>query len=123
MMAMLALAIADDTISNQSRREDIIDGLFELPRTCYFVLCIFCNFFSVKGFFWIFVKVPLVGNFMCWILKGQGKVVSMSAWPLRISHFWVEMSRLTCRAPAEFQCDFPKWPMPNTKRIHVFLLF
>ncbi|KMT18775.1 hypothetical protein BVRB_2g028910 isoform B [Beta vulgaris subsp. vulgaris] len=32
VMAMLALAIADDTISNQSRREDIIDGLFELPR-------------------------------------------------------------------------------------------
>ncbi|KAL2927042.1 Glutamine--fructose-6-phosphate aminotransferase [isomerizing] 2 [Bienertia sinuspersici] len=31
VMAMLALAIADDTISNQGRREAIIDGLFELP--------------------------------------------------------------------------------------------
>jgi len=30
-MAMLALAIADDTISNQPRREAIIDGLFDLP--------------------------------------------------------------------------------------------
>jgi len=30
-MAMLALAIADDTISNQARREAIIDGLFDLP--------------------------------------------------------------------------------------------
>ncbi|XP_021865119.2 glutamine--fructose-6-phosphate aminotransferase [isomerizing] 1 isoform X2 [Spinacia oleracea] len=31
VMAMLALAIGDDTISNQGRREAIIDGLFELP--------------------------------------------------------------------------------------------
>ncbi|XP_057524388.1 glutamine--fructose-6-phosphate aminotransferase [isomerizing] 1 isoform X1 [Amaranthus tricolor] len=31
VMAMLALAIADDTISNQDRREAIIDSLFELP--------------------------------------------------------------------------------------------
>ncbi|CAO2817367.1 unnamed protein product [Amaranthus hypochondriacus] len=31
VMAMLALAIADDTISNQGRREAIIDSLFELP--------------------------------------------------------------------------------------------
>ncbi|KAK9683027.1 hypothetical protein RND81_10G113500 [Saponaria officinalis] len=32
VMAMLALAIADDTISNQAKREAIIDGLFELPN-------------------------------------------------------------------------------------------
>lgn len=32
VMAMLALAIADDTISNQPRREAIIDGLFDLPN-------------------------------------------------------------------------------------------
>ncbi|XP_019051727.1 PREDICTED: glutamine--fructose-6-phosphate aminotransferase [isomerizing] 2 isoform X1 [Nelumbo nucifera] len=31
VMVMLALAIGDDTISNQTRRESIIDGLFELP--------------------------------------------------------------------------------------------
>ncbi|XP_021739319.1 glutamine--fructose-6-phosphate aminotransferase [isomerizing] 2-like isoform X1 [Chenopodium quinoa] len=31
VMAMLALAIADDTISNQGRREAIIEGLYELP--------------------------------------------------------------------------------------------
>ncbi|KAJ8747896.1 hypothetical protein K2173_012786 [Erythroxylum novogranatense] len=31
VMAMLALAIGDDTISNQPRREAIIDGLFDLP--------------------------------------------------------------------------------------------
>lgn len=31
MMAMLALAIGGDTISNQARREAIIDGLFDLP--------------------------------------------------------------------------------------------
>lgn len=30
-MAMLALAIGDDTISSQARREAIIDGLFDLP--------------------------------------------------------------------------------------------
>ncbi|KAI5326846.1 hypothetical protein PRUPE_6G362600 [Prunus persica] len=32
VMAMLALAIGGDTISNQARREAIIDGLFELPN-------------------------------------------------------------------------------------------
>uniref|UniRef100_A0A2P2KL13 glutamine--fructose-6-phosphate transaminase (isomerizing) n=1 Tax=Rhizophora mucronata TaxID=61149 RepID=A0A2P2KL13_RHIMU len=32
VMAMLALAIGDDTISNQVRREAIIDGLFDLPN-------------------------------------------------------------------------------------------
>ncbi|KAG8363640.1 hypothetical protein BUALT_Bualt19G0043500 [Buddleja alternifolia] len=31
VMAMLALAIGDDTISSQTRREAIIDGLFDLP--------------------------------------------------------------------------------------------
>ncbi|KAL3622552.1 Glutamine--fructose-6-phosphate aminotransferase [isomerizing] 2 [Castilleja foliolosa] len=31
VMAMLALAIGDDTISSQARREAIIDGLFDLP--------------------------------------------------------------------------------------------
>lgn len=31
MMAMLALAIGGDTLSNQARREAIIDGLFDLP--------------------------------------------------------------------------------------------
>lgn len=31
VMAMLALAIGGDTISNQARREAIIDGLFDLP--------------------------------------------------------------------------------------------
>ncbi|KAL6562839.1 Glutamine--fructose-6-phosphate aminotransferase [isomerizing] 2 [Orobanche hederae] len=31
VMAMLALAIGNDTISSQARREAIIDGLFELP--------------------------------------------------------------------------------------------
>lgn len=31
VMAMLALAIGSDAISSQSRREAIIDGLFELP--------------------------------------------------------------------------------------------
>ncbi|VFQ69782.1 unnamed protein product [Cuscuta campestris] len=31
VMAMLALAIGGDTLSNQARREGIIDGLFELP--------------------------------------------------------------------------------------------
>jgi hypothetical protein len=30
-MAMLALAIGGDTISNQARREAIVDGLHELP--------------------------------------------------------------------------------------------
>lgn len=30
MMAMLALAIGGDTISNQARREAVIDGLFDL---------------------------------------------------------------------------------------------
>ncbi len=30
-MAMLALAIGGDTISNEARREAIIDGLFDLP--------------------------------------------------------------------------------------------
>ncbi|XP_061351191.1 glutamine--fructose-6-phosphate aminotransferase [isomerizing] 1 [Gastrolobium bilobum] len=32
VMAMLALAIGGDTISNQARREAIIDGLFDLPN-------------------------------------------------------------------------------------------
>ncbi|XP_057977515.1 glutamine--fructose-6-phosphate aminotransferase [isomerizing] 1 [Malania oleifera] len=32
VMAMLALAIGDDTISSQERREAIIDGLFDLPN-------------------------------------------------------------------------------------------
>ncbi|KAL5708297.1 glutamine--fructose-6-phosphate transaminase (isomerizing) [Ranunculus cassubicifolius] len=32
VMAMLALAIGDDTISSQARREAIIDGLFDLPN-------------------------------------------------------------------------------------------
>ncbi|KAJ8426543.1 hypothetical protein Cgig2_002063 [Carnegiea gigantea] len=32
VMAMLALAIADDTISKQPRREAIIDGLFDFPN-------------------------------------------------------------------------------------------
>ncbi|OWM72303.1 hypothetical protein CDL15_Pgr018188 [Punica granatum] len=32
VMAMLALAIGGNTISNQSRREAIIDGLFDLPN-------------------------------------------------------------------------------------------
>lgn len=32
VMAMLALAIGDDTISSQSRREAIIDGMFDLPN-------------------------------------------------------------------------------------------
>ncbi|KAJ8565504.1 hypothetical protein K7X08_008080 [Anisodus acutangulus] len=32
VMAMLALAIGGDTLSNQARREAIIDGLFDLPR-------------------------------------------------------------------------------------------
>lgn len=31
VMVMLALAIGGDTISNQARREAIIDGLFDLP--------------------------------------------------------------------------------------------
>lgn len=31
MMAMLALAIGDDTISSRARRDAIIDGLFDLP--------------------------------------------------------------------------------------------
>ncbi|KAK6120807.1 hypothetical protein DH2020_045452 [Rehmannia glutinosa] len=35
VMAMLALAIGDDTISSQARREAIIDGLFDLPRYNY----------------------------------------------------------------------------------------
>jgi glucosamine--fructose-6-phosphate aminotransferase (isomerizing) len=30
-MAMLALAIGGDALSNQERREAIIDGLFDLP--------------------------------------------------------------------------------------------
>ena len=43
-MAMLALAIADDTISNQDRREAIIDSLFELPSMFAFLLYVvfFC---------------------------------------------------------------------------------
>lgn len=36
MMAMLALAIGGDTISNQARREAIIDGLFDLPSEFLF---------------------------------------------------------------------------------------
>ncbi|KAL5994829.1 Glutamine--fructose-6-phosphate aminotransferase [isomerizing] 2 [Asimina triloba] len=32
VMAMMALAIGDDTISSQSRREAVIDGLFHLPN-------------------------------------------------------------------------------------------
>ncbi|PON59125.1 Glucosamine-fructose-6-phosphate aminotransferase, isomerising [Parasponia andersonii] len=32
VMAMVALAIGGDTISNQARREAIIDGLFDLPK-------------------------------------------------------------------------------------------
>ena len=36
VMAMLALAIGGDTISNQARREAIIDGLFELPSKFQF---------------------------------------------------------------------------------------
>ncbi|KAF8398173.1 hypothetical protein HHK36_017099 [Tetracentron sinense] len=32
VMAMVALAIGDDTISSQARRESIIDGLFDLPN-------------------------------------------------------------------------------------------
>ncbi|KAL8171493.1 hypothetical protein V2J09_023297 [Rumex salicifolius] len=32
VMAMLALAIGDDTISSQARREAIIDGMFDLPN-------------------------------------------------------------------------------------------
>lgn len=31
VMAMMALAIGDDTKSTQARREAIIDGLFDLP--------------------------------------------------------------------------------------------
>ncbi|XP_058078446.1 glutamine--fructose-6-phosphate aminotransferase [isomerizing] 1 [Magnolia sinica] len=32
VMAMMALAIGDDTISSQARREAVIDGLFDLPN-------------------------------------------------------------------------------------------
>ncbi|WMV10722.1 hypothetical protein MTR67_004107 [Solanum verrucosum] len=38
VMAMLALAIGADTLSNQARREAIIDGLFYLPRKVKAVL-------------------------------------------------------------------------------------
>ncbi|XP_018834060.1 glutamine--fructose-6-phosphate aminotransferase [isomerizing] 2 [Juglans regia] len=38
VMAMLALAIGGDTISNQARREAIIDGLFDLPNNVREVL-------------------------------------------------------------------------------------
>lgn len=44
VMAMLALAIADDTISNQSKREAIIDGLFELPSMFLLPAICFLNF-------------------------------------------------------------------------------
>lgn len=47
VMAMLALAIGDDTISNQGRREAIIDGLFELPSTFY-ILSIYIIFTFVN---------------------------------------------------------------------------
>lgn len=30
-MAMLALALGDDTISSQARRDAVIDGLYDLP--------------------------------------------------------------------------------------------
>lgn len=38
VMAMLALAIGDDTLSSQSKREAIIDGLFDLPNNVRKVL-------------------------------------------------------------------------------------
>ncbi|KAG2665232.1 hypothetical protein I3843_16G116800 [Carya illinoinensis] len=38
VMAMLALAIGGDTISNQARREAVIDGLFDLPNNVREVL-------------------------------------------------------------------------------------
>lgn len=37
VMAMLALAIGGDAISNQARREAIIDCLFDLPSMCHFL--------------------------------------------------------------------------------------
>lgn len=48
VMAMLALAIGGDTISNQARREAIIDGLFDLPSK--FQLFSFLNVFSTVWF-------------------------------------------------------------------------
>lgn len=40
-MAMLALAIGGDTISNQARRDAIIDGLYDLPSK--FLLIVRCS--------------------------------------------------------------------------------
>lgn len=37
VMAMMALAVGDDTISSQVRREAIIDGLFDLPSMICFL--------------------------------------------------------------------------------------
>ena len=44
---MLALAIGGDTISNQARREAIIDGLFDLPSE--FLLAENFVHFAVSG--------------------------------------------------------------------------
>lgn len=45
-MAMLAIAIGADAISNQERREAIIDGLFDLPSK-----------FVLSFFFWSHLKL------------------------------------------------------------------
>lgn len=45
-MAMLALAIGGDTLSNQARREAIIDGLFDLPSMFSLLFCLAIIIFS-----------------------------------------------------------------------------
>lgn len=44
-MTMMALALGEDTLSNRSRREEIIDDLFNLPGSFFF------------SFFFLFVCV------------------------------------------------------------------
>lgn len=46
VMAMMALAVGDDTISSQARREAIIDGLFDLPS----MICLLMNKISSRGY-------------------------------------------------------------------------
>jgi len=52
-MAMLALAIGGDAISSQTRREAIIDGLFDLPSK---FLIFFFIFFPYIVIVYLFVS-------------------------------------------------------------------
>lgn len=55
---MLALAIGDDTISSQARREAIIDGLFDLPSMSNILLMPHVTLIGTVVEIYVVIMVP-----------------------------------------------------------------